>query len=115
MRKNLLRLLLILLVFLISYPVQFAAASSLKSVQQDNGSEQVKATSFIQAAGIIAQLPVMPAAYQGLIKSLWPGKLNRPALSFSLICTTLFLQNKAFAVHRLTHVQQLLFPAHYFW
>lgn len=112
--KSLLKLILVLTTTVLGHR-QLNTSLSSKNALQANRSEHLQAAVLFRAAGIIADAPVMPAAWAGLVKYAWEGDIKQFAFDFERICATLFFQNKSAEIHAIAFVQQLLFPAHYFW
>jgi hypothetical protein len=113
--KSLLKLLWVLSAVVISYSVQLNRQLPAINIPQANQREQVKMPMRFQIAGTIAEVPAIPIAWQWLVKYTWEGGVQQFAFNRSRICITLFLQNKNAEIHALIFVQQILFPAHYFW
>ncbi len=113
--KSLLKLLWVLSAVVISYSIQLNRGLPAINIPQAKQHEQVKAPALFQMAGTVAEVPVIPVAWQWLVKHTGEGGMQQLAFNRSRICVTLFLQNKNAEIHALTFVQQILFPAHYFW
>ena len=106
-----------LFVFVLGMPAQrrLDAALPATGMTQTDANELRQATVHLQAAGIIAELLVMPSAWQQADRLF--GELNREQLEigFSSIGATHFLQNKNNGIYALSRVRQFLFPSHYYW
>ncbi|MEO6851561.1 MAG: hypothetical protein ABI166_13050, partial [Mucilaginibacter sp.] len=112
--KSLLKLFLMLTATVLGHR-QLNTSSSSKNPLQANRSEHLQAAVLFRAAGITAYAPVIPAVWLGLVKYTWEGDIKQLAFDFESLCATLFFQNKSAEIHAIAFVQQLLFPAHYFW
>lgn len=112
--KGLLRVFLVLTAAVMGHR-QLSTLLSSKNPLQANRSEHLQAAVLFRAAGIIADAPVKPAVWLGLVKYTREGDIKQLAFDFERICATLFFQNRSAEIHAIAFVQQLLFPAHYFW
>lgn len=112
--KSLLKLFLVLTAAAMGHR-QLSTLLHSKNPLQANRSEHLQAAVLFRAAEIIADVPVKPAVWLGLVKYTSEGNIKQLTFDFEHICATLFFQNKSAEIHAIAFVQQLLFPAHYFW
>jgi len=113
MRKRLARLVLVLFLLSVIYPVGLSASGL--HLQQTDESVQFKSAEHLSStAKILSHANTIVFAAYGKIKPLWTGDMNASGENVTITCRTLFVQNISAVIHRQQLFKQLLFPFHFF-
>ena len=115
MRKGLARLLLILFLLSVIYPVGLSASVLKAGEQQRDTDVQLKtAEHFSSTAKILSHTNAIDFTAYGKIKPLWTGDMHTSGEDGTIICRNLFIQNSRSVIYRQQLFKRLLFPFHFF-
>jgi hypothetical protein len=113
MQKRLARLVLVLFLLSVIYPVGLSASGV--HMQQADESVQFKTAEHLSStAKILAHTNTIVFAAYGKIKPLWTGDMNTLGEDITVTHQALFVQNISAVIHRQQLFKQLLFPFHFF-
>ena len=113
MRKSLARLILVLFLLSVIYPVGLSASGV--DLQQTDENVQFKTSEHLSStAKILSHTNTIDFTAYGKIKPLWTGDVNTYGEDVTIICRTLFVQNSRSIIHRQQLFKRLLFPFHFF-
>ncbi|HEY9001607.1 MAG TPA: hypothetical protein VIM89_09655 [Mucilaginibacter sp.] len=114
MYKGLARLVLVLFLLSVIYPVGLSA-SGLQGRQQTDENVQFKTSEHLSStAKILSHTNTIDFTTYGKIKPLWTGDMNTSGEDITITCQTLFVQNSRAVIHRQQLFKRLLFPFHFF-
>lgn len=112
MRKSLARLVLVLFLLSVIWPVGLNPSGMQ---QQTDENVQFKTSEhFSSAAKILSHTTTIDFTAYGKIKPLWTGDMNTLGEDVTITCQTLFVQNSRSVIHRQQLFKRLLFPFHFF-
>lgn len=113
MRKSLARLVLVLFLLSVIWPVGLSASGV--PLQQTYENVQFKTSEHLSsAAKILSHTNTIDFTAYGKIKPLWTGDMNTLGEDVTITCQTLLVQNSRSVIHRQQLFKRLLFPFHFF-
>lgn len=113
MRKSLARLVLVLFLLSVIFPVGLSA-SGLQMQQTDENVKFKTSGHLSSTAKILSHTNTIDFTAYGKIKPLWIGDMNTSGEDVTIICQTVFVQNSRSVIYRQQLFKRLLFPFHFF-